>query len=508
VFEELPQVQFSEVITAQGEIRVEHETAPVSRFRLSRSKHDFRSPWEFEVFVSEESRDEFDRALHRRSFPKFVGKTFTGHSIEVPDLRWRSWAKASGALTGVVWEVVIDPDPIPAKPSRQIVTISLSPTTMALEEKPFLARWYTGEIKHDERLSPEPAEKLLYWEGSRGRITLVCYYKYENTRVGESQCLVRIPVSMLQLRLEGDQTSPDPRSLAESMAKEMEGPLRLISFLSRSHVRWSAISVSSESKGADGRPDLHEMHMFRAGVLGEDKSNRDWGLANPYNMAPDGLNTLVTALQQSPYREVLLTAMVYLVTGHNTRVAESSLVSSFTALETVTNGIGGVDGTDQMLAPGAFKRLRKDLESAIESHATGQGLTAEVVPSIVAKLGELNRPAIAPRVCALIERYNVEWKDLWPDDPLEVGVRNMFKVRNAFVHAGYIDMKGRAYIATRRAHILGERLIWQILGGRREWEDVRSYPRTDPLRALEKELDEEEKAGASETPQTGRPEVN
>src|SRR5205823_6434150 len=98
-FEELPQVQFNEIITAQGEIRVEQETAPVSRFRLSRSKHDVRSPWEFEVFVAEDSRDKFDRALHRRSFPKFVGTTATGHTIEVSQLRWRSWVRQSGTLT-------------------------------------------------------------------------------------------------------------------------------------------------------------------------------------------------------------------------------------------------------------------------------------------------------------------------------------------------------------------------------------------------------------------------
>jgi hypothetical protein len=75
-------------------------------------------------------------------------------------------------------------------------------------------------------------------------------------------------------------------------------------------------------------------------------------------------------------------------------------------------------------------------------------------------------------------------KDLWPDDPLEVGVRKMFKVRNDFVHTGYIDMTGRAYIPARRAHVLGERLIWQILGGQRQWEDVRSSPRTDDLRVI------------------------
>src|SRR5947209_2080625 len=108
MFDELPQVQFSEVITAQGEIQVEHETAPVSRFRLSRTRHDVRSPWEFEIFVAEDCRNEFDRALHRRSFPKFVGKTPTGRTIEVSQLRWRRWVKQSGTLTGVAWDLLLD----------------------------------------------------------------------------------------------------------------------------------------------------------------------------------------------------------------------------------------------------------------------------------------------------------------------------------------------------------------------------------------------------------------
>jgi hypothetical protein len=500
MFEELPQVHFSEVITASGEIQVDHETAPVARFRLSRNKHDLSSPWEFEIFVAEESRGEFDRTVKRRSYPKFTGTSSDGHTIEIPELRWRSWSSGSGSLTGVVWEVLIDPDTtLPMKPHRQMVNISLSHTSLAISEKRFLMRSYTGEIKEEASFSSEP-EQLLYWDTAHGRMTLACYYDYEHARVGESQSLVQIPVSSLRLQLPEEAITSDPRRLADTIAQDIAGPLRLLSYLSRSHVHWTSIRVSSEFKDADRRLAFHQLQRLRAGALGDDRSNRDWGLANPYNMAPDGLNRMVTTLQASPYREVLLTAMVYLVTGYDTGVPESSLVSSFTALETITNGIGGVDGTDQILTAGAFKRLKKHLESAIQSHVKDQGLSADLVPPIVRKLGELNRLAITPRVCALIERYNVDWRDLWPDDPLEVGVQKMFKVRNAFVHQGHIDMKGRAYIAARRAHILGERLIWQILGGQRQWEDIRTYPKTDHLRALEKELDEEEKAGSDDAP--------
>jgi len=495
VFEELPQVQFSEVITASGEIQVEHETAPVSRFRLTRSKHDLRSPWEYEIFVREESRDAFDRAVGRRSWPKFTGKTSSGHTIEIPVLRWRSWSRSSGTLTGSIWEILIDPDALPAKPSRQIISVSLSHTSLALPEKRFLMRSYTGEIKEEPDFGSEP-EQLLYWDSAHGRITLACYYDYEHARVGESESLVQIPVSSLRLQLSEDAFRTEPRSLSDSIAREIEGPLRLLSYLSRSHVRWSAIHVSSEFKDADDRPGFHQLQRLRAGVSSEDKTNRDWGLANPYNMAPDGLNTMVTALRQSPYREVLLTAMVYLVTGNDTHTAELSLVSSFTALETITNGLGKVDRTDQILDSEAFRKIRKQIEAGIESHAKSEGFADHLVRLIVAKLGELNRPAIAPRLCALIEHYKVDWKDLWPDDPLEVGVRKMFKVRNDFVHTGHIDMTGRAYIAARRAHVLGERLIWQILGAQRQWEDVRSSPRTDDLRAFERELDRQEGSGS------------
>jgi hypothetical protein len=207
---------------------------------------------------------------------------------------------------------------------------------------------------------------------------------------------------------------------------------------------------------------------------------------------------MVTALQQSKYREVLHTAMEYLVTGFDTRITEASLVSSFTALETIANGIGKVDHTDQILDRGVFAKLKKDVKSAISSHATNEGLSESLVALLFAKLGELNRPAIAPRVCALIERYKVEWKDLWPDDPLEVGVQRMFRVRNEFVHTGHIDTTGRAYIAARRAHMIGERLVFQILGGKWEWEDPRSRERTDMLRSWEKELDQEENANSGD----------
>jgi len=491
VFEELPQVQFSEVITARGDIQVENETAPVSRFKLSRSKHDLSSPWEFEIFVADEYRDEFDRAVNRRAYPKFKGTTITGHTIEIPTLRWRSWSRDNGSLTGVVWEVLIDAaDKLPVQPHRQMVNIALSHTSLAIPEKRFLMRSYTGEIKEETSLSSE-SEKLLYWENQYGRITLACYYDYEHARVAESKSLVQIPISSLRLQVREEAISSDPRGLANAIAKEIEGPLRLVSFLSRSHVRWTAIRVSSEYKETEPRVGFHQLQRLRAGVMGEDRSNRDFGLANPYRMAPDGLCELVGTLQQSKYREVLQTAMEYLVTGFDTRIAEASLVSSFTALETIANGIARVDRADQILEPAVFAKLKKQLKSAINTHAKNEGVSDSLVPLIFAKLGELNRPAIAPRVCALIEHYKVEWKDLWPDAPLETGVQRMFKVRNEFVHTGHIDMSGRAYIAARRAHIIGERLVFQILGGKWEWEDPRSRERPDTLHLWEKELDQE-----------------
>ncbi len=497
MFDELPVVQFSEVITARGNIHAEGEVIPASRFRLSRAKHDVRSPWEFEIFFEEDSRALFDKVIKGRSFPRFLGTTFSGHSIEVPRLRWRRWTIGSGTLIGVVWELLIDPDTLPTKPSRQMVNVSLSPTTLALPQKPFLVRSYTGEIKEEPEGSTV-VEKLLFWESAHGRVTLAEYFNYERARVGESDSLVQIPVSSLRLELKEEAVTTEPRGLADAVAKEIAGPLRLLSYLSRSHVRWSAIRVSSVYQDADSRPRMHEMQLLRAGVLGEDKRNREWGLANAHNMAPDGLNTMVVALRDSPYREVLETAMVYLVTGHDTRIAESSLITSFTALETITNGIGRVDKTDEILKESQFRKLRRQVEATIRNHAKDQSLLAELLPSIIAKLPELNRAPIATRVCALVERYKVDWKDLWPDEPLEDGLKRTFKVRNDFVHTGHMDMTGRAFIAARRAHILGERIVWKMLGGIWQWEDVSSYSDTDRLVAQERELDKEDGASSSD----------
>lgn len=117
-------------------------------------------------------------------------------------------------------------------------------------------------------------------------------------------------------------------------------------------------------------------------------------------MAPDGLNSMVMALHGSQYRDVLKTAMEYLVTGFDTRVAESSLVSSFTALETIANGIAKTDKTDEILDRSVFTTLKKHLKSEISGHVKKEGMPETAIPLIFAKLGELNRPAITPRVCA------------------------------------------------------------------------------------------------------------
>ena len=458
----------------------------MTRFRLSRPKHDLHSPWSIELFANDAERGEVDRVLRPGKPPSIVGQTSDGRSIEIPQLIWNRWEVGTGALTGVTSEVVLGADALTGPVNKQFVTMQLSPTPFAMQEKGLLFRRYTGEISAEPDM--EVKGPPLYWESSRGRITIALHYTYEDARVGESRSLVQIPVSTLTIVLETPGTSVNPREIMESLDGEIDDPLQLISYLSRCQVRCRAIRVLSHIGDKD-RPDIHEMIVLRAGVFRAGEASRDRPLANPHRMAPDGLNTLVGAFKQSPYREVLRSTMIHLVTTFDSPYVELWLVGAFTALETITNGIGAIDKTDLILEEGKFEKLRRHVKDAIRGHATTEAISDPQVKSIFRKLLELNRPPIVPRVMELIERYNVEWKDLWPAVSLEQGLKAAFQLRNGLIHTGHVESGGRARIAAQRIHILVERLVFQILAGDQKWFDPTSFAQIHDIRALEWYLD-------------------
>ena len=93
---------------------------------------------------------------------------------------------------------------------------------------------------------------------------------------------------------------------------------------------------------------------------------------------------------------------------------------------------------------------------------------------------------IRQRIVTLLTNTGVEWKDLWPDGvDLEDGLYAAYMVRNSFVHEGVVADRENATRQQMRIRSLAERLLYLVLGGRREWLDDLAYKHESfhPLKA-------------------------
>ena len=400
-------------------------------------------------------------------------------------------------MIGTAQEVWLGTEDLPHALTKQTIVADLTHTTLAIPEKSFLLKSYTGEIKAEDGLTKD--DKPVALPSALGDLSLSLHYRYEEVAVGSSMSSVRIPTPTLTLVIKEACLSVSPAGIAQAFLDEIDPILRLLSFLSRRQVYWKHVQVTSElSQQGDVPTEVERFERLRAGV--GDESERDHErLVNPYRLG-NHMFSLVEHLNVSPYRESLLLSMLYTVSAQNARFVETALLHAFTAWETITNGVSRVEKADKILDGTTFGKLRAELSVLIKSFVDREKVRSEIVLDLESKLGELNRLSFASRAAALLERYSVPWGDLWlPGSDLLPCLRQVAKRRNDFVHRGDIGDLTLASIDARRATVLVERLIYRIVGGDDGWLDPFAYGFVKDLPRLEAVI---EKEGTDSEPNT------
>jgi hypothetical protein len=409
-----------------------------------------------------------------------------------------------GVLTGWVYEVQLDyGDQLPVRPTKQVITARLSPTPLALPEKPHLALSYTGEIvdlsEGRRALDPAalraPADTVQSWATDLGTLRLVRHFEYTGAWAGETDALLRIPWPTVVLEVHPNRLELEPAAQAKAFIGDMEPVLRLVSFLSRRRVHWLWLTVDSEIQ-IDGQRAPHEFVWERAGfrLEGEAGGRSREAFVNPYLFARGGgLSQMLTNLRASPYRDVLLSAMSHAIASLGGQYVEAALVNNLTALECLVNGVGRIDQTDRLLDAPMFERLRESLHGSLDEFARLNPSITETISTIKEdKLGGLNNRPLREKLVALAKRFPIEWSDLWTDAPdLGVAIRGVFRRRNKLIHAGAATSPRRIFIDSCRVHALVERLIYAMLGGDEEWLDSQAWTMTGSLPRLEQHAIEE-----------------
>ncbi len=471
---ETPALSIAEELVGRGHVHWGDEAVQVRRIKVFRLKYDSHSRWTFELTAEDQSaHDPFGPVLrtHARP-PSFLGTTDLGEPLRIPSLDWEH--AENDALVGTAQEVFVGPQKITFMPDRQVVVAELTPTELAVPEKHVWTS-YTGEMREPEGSKPRPAMEI---PSGLGKMRLVLHYRFETADVGAQRSLLRIPTPTIALQVGTNSLSQDHDSLITRFLGELELALRLVSYLSRRHVYWSRIKVSSYDENSRAT-----LERVRGGIGDPIDVDRERQFVNPYRLGSN-LANMVDGLRASPYKDALLLAMLYLVSAINARFVETSLLEAFTAWETLTNGIGAADGEEWILDPPVFKELRARMKNVLSQFIADHTLPLTVSSAVASKMSELNRPSFAQRASNLLERENVGWQDLWKTSTsLIARVRELADRRNQFVHAGKIDNPTLTSIDARRAIVLVERLIYRLIAGDDQWLDPRAY---DFVRGLSK----------------------
>lgn len=477
-------VSIAESFRGHGRVQSGNSSVEVSQVILNRSKYGPSDRWTFELLARDStSHDPFGSVL--RSYtraPMLRAQTESGQPLVVPQLAYNR--AESNRLTGTAQEVWLGAESASSKPSRQFIVAELTPTRIAIPEKSWLVQSHTGEITTQDGITTTDDPVVL--PCAMGKLSFALHYRFEQLDVGSRTSSVRIPTPTLSLAVNDGEVSMSSAQLAERFLDDIEPILRLISFLSRRQVYWKRVSVASHWAREEAQP-THPPEMFER-LRGGVEDNREWdneALVNPYRMK-EGLFALAESIKTSPLQRALLLSMLYAVSAQHARFVETRLVNAFTAWESITNGVSGVEGTEKILPSSVFKELRSELHRLLETFITRKGLHAKLTSDLEAKLGELNRHAFATRATALLERYHVPWADLWqPGSDLLACVRQLALRRNDFVHRGDIGNLTLADIDARRALVLVERLLYRILGGDDNWLSPFAYAFVRDLAPLE-----------------------
>lgn len=191
----------------------------------------------------------------------------------------------------------------------------------------------------------------------------------------------------------------------------------------------------------------------------------------PERLGKSDLDKILQTFINCPYKKPIEHTINYLnINWKRESSIERKLMGAFTAFETIVNGIGEVEQSNLTVSSADFRKLRIVLKKKIKEFSTEHQWNKEVREEIYSKLCELQYRPIVPRALSLLKRYKVGGEDLWSDNvSLEEGLKQTYARRSQFIHRGQIDDYNEAMNDTDRIHTLTERLVYALLGGKREW---------------------------------------
>lgn len=468
-----PELVYVERISGSGRLSRADTVVPVIRYILTRRQYDVESEWEFHAFVEKGADERWGRLLAPGPAPiSFSGIDEWGGPITVPILHFR---KQSGReFEAVAQTVSVGISVLEGACDHQHIRIDLWPTGLDDPEVLYPALYWTGEIKA-KRTKSELLRPKVWLRVARHRVRFSKHYTWDDAIVGGQRGIVRIPVARLSGPVHARMRSLSVEQLCDALEPDLDDLARLLTLLSRRHVRWSRIEIATRSRRGDGVE--HNTYQRIRGSHSSQRLRETQPLLVPGRMPPGWLEQLLANYRALPAKDSIAGAIIYLTVARDSPFVDGAVANAFTAFEASLNALSRPTSAFS-LGSSEFGRLASDVRATVRRFGTEKALPSDTIASISRKIPELRRRPIVDRAVEYLTSKSIDLSGLWPPDVhLSDGLGAMFQRRNHFIHAGELGGIHQASTDAERFIVLTERMLLHALGVSDEW--VHPFVRSD-----------------------------
>lgn len=466
--------QFEEEFRGSGALFRKGVTIQLPSFTVKREKYDPTAEWEFNAAIVNPDQQAWKTLLTPGPGAlEFRGKLEWGPDVVIPHLH--SAYPVSHGFRGRAQEVIVGPATLGRAPSRQSIYVQLWPTPLASAEVDNLISWWTGEIKQRRRKGTKTQKPVMPTiDFGIGRMRFARHYQFDTLRVAGVESKVVIPHPALSGTVNGKSKSRDLQSVYSQFDEDLDDFVRLLTFLSRRHVRWSRIHIRNEWMEG-GKRQFDEQKRIRATTSTKGERHRD-ALVNAHRLAPGDLNTLYQSYKASPMKQSIASAIIYIVAGHDAPFVDARIANAYTAFEAIVSAVSEHEGAAFTMTSAEFKKLARRVRAAVTEFAVDSKIDDVTKDAVIAKVPELRRRGIVDQAVRCIENNHIHWQDAWPSGAsLGEVLSKLYARRNLFIHAGQLGNIGQASVDAERILLLAERLIFSLLNGDPKWHDPSSF---------------------------------
>lgn len=470
-----PELSYEERITGTGSLIRGDVVVPVVRYVLTRNRYDAESEWEFRAFSDDDDawnpRWEALFASGREAL-RFDGADDQGMPVSVAALHFRRYGGREFEATAQT--VTTGRPSIEADCDSQHIRIDLWPTALAEPEVLYPILHWTGEIKTRRSKGKRAASKV--WVQIAGhRLRFSQHFKWDEVIVGGQKSTVRIPVSSLSGRVHARKRSGSVESLCDALESELEDLTRLLTLLSRRHVRWSRITISTRWKQGEYR-DFATYSRIR-GSRSSHRVREIDPLVVPGRMPDEWLQQLLTRYRTLDSKDSVAAAIIYLIVARDSGFVDARIANAYTAFEASLNALSD-EASSFSLPSAAFSKLASKVRTVVREFAVSRDLPADTLEEIIKKVPELRRRPIVDRAIEYITSNAIDTSGIWP---VEISLTDVlgaiFRRRNQFIHTGELGEIHQVSVDAQRLMTLTERMLLQALGVKDDWVHPRSVDR-------------------------------